>query len=179
MRGIALDSANQGRLRPSFFFCACVAGLLMCSVGSALAQQAVYRCGQEYTNAPADASRCERLASQAVTVIAGTRVQGAATAPSPATSAAAGASSAVASVPQKQRDDMARSIVSTELEQAQRRHADLLAEYRQGEPVRAADELAPKYQERVARLKAAVDRSQRDIDSLQRELARKSTPSSP
>lgn len=153
----------------------------MCIVGSALAQQVVYRCGQEYTNAPADASRCERLASQAVTVIAGTRVQGAAAAPSPSASAAAGASSAVASVPQKQRDDMARSIVSNELEQAQRRHADLLAEYRQGEPLRLSDEAQnpPKYQERVARLKAAVDRSQRDIDSLQRELARKSTPSSP
>jgi len=173
MPGIALCSASKGRLRPSFFFCMWVVLL----AGSALAQQAVYRCGQEYTNAPTDPARCERLAPQAITVIAGTRAQGAAVAAPPAgTGAAAGA---VASVPQKQRDDMARGIVSAELDRAQRRHADLLAEYRLGEPVRVAQEQPAQYQERVARLKASVERSQRDIDSLQRELARRPSSSMP
>lgn len=150
------------------------AGLLAVS---ALAQQAVYRCGQEYTNAPTDPARCERLASQPITVIAGTRVQGAAVAAPAASTGIAAA--AVASVPQKQRDDMARSIVSAELDRAQRRHADLLAEYRLGEPVRVAQEQPAQYQERVARLKASVERSQRDIDSLQRELARRPSSSMP
>jgi len=164
MPGIALRSANQGRLRPSFFFC--VVGLL---AAAAAAQQVVYRCGQEYTNAPMDARGCERLSPQAITTVSGTRVQGA----SP--SGPAVAASAARSVDQVQRDGMARSIVSAELAQAQRRHADLLAEYRQGEPLKSPEELqsAAQYQERVARLKAAVERSQRDLDSLQRELTRR------
>jgi hypothetical protein len=164
MPGIALRSANQGRLRPSFFFCA--VGLL---VAAAQAQQVVYRCGQEYTNAPMDTSRCERLSPQAITIVSGTRVQGASL-PGPAVTP-----SPASGVAQVQRDDMARSIVSAELEQAQRRHADLLAEYRQGQPMRTPEETQTpaKYQERVARLKAAVERSQRDIDSLQRELVRR------
>ena len=171
MPGIALDSATKGRLRPSFFF-------LLCIACGAMAQQPVYRCGPEYTNAPLDASRCERVAPQAITVIPGTRVQtsavpGAAVVavPSPSLPSAAAASS----VPQRQRDDMARSILATELEQARQRHAQLLQEYRQGEPVRSPEETQnpQKYQERVARLQAAVERSQRDMDSLQRELMRR------
>ena len=80
MPGIALDSARKGRLRPSFF-------LMLCAVGLAQAQQQVYRCGQEYTNAPADASRCERVPMKAVTVIPATRVQGSSAAVPAATAA--------------------------------------------------------------------------------------------
>ena len=108
MPGIALDSATKGRLRPSFFL---LLGLPLC----AWAQQAVFRCGQEYTNAPTDASRCERVAPQAITVIAGTRVQTNSTA-SPVTSPAPVSMVSVspppaASAPQQQRDDMARHIL--------------------------------------------------------------------
>lgn len=176
MHGIALTGAPKGRLRPSFFF------LLCAMAANAMAQQAVFRCGQEYTNAPRDPDRCERLAPQAITVIAGTRVQGGRPAvPVAPAAAVASASSAghVASVAQQQRDDMARNIVSAELEQARQRHAQLLQEYQQGEPVRSPDEVQnpQKYQARVAGLKAAVDRAQRDIDSLQRELARRTVVS--
>jgi hypothetical protein len=165
MPGIALDSASKGRLRPSFFF------LLGVAAASAMAQQTVYRCGQEYTNAPRDPERCERVNAPAVTVIAGTRVQGG----RPAAQVPAVPAAAASGVAQQQRDDMARNIVSAELEQARQRHALLLQEYRQGEPVRTSEEMQnpQKYQDRMARLKAAVDRSQRDLDSLQRELARR------
>ena len=149
------------------------------AAGSALAQQAVYRCGQQYTNAPADASRCERVAPQAVTVIPGTRVQGppavAAVAPVTTSSLSAASVAPVAAVAQPQREDMARQILNTELAQARQRHAQLVNEYRQGEPVRTAEEAQhpQKYQERVARLQSALERSQRDIESLQRELTRR------
>ena len=134
---------------------------------SALAQQPVYRCGQEYTNAPADVRLCERMAAQAITVIPGPRPL--------APPVNAPVSSSAAALPQQQRDDMARHIVSSELEHARERYAQLVQEYRQGDPARTAEELQHphKYQERVARLKAAVERSQRDIDSLQRELMRR------
>jgi hypothetical protein len=49
----------------------------------------------------------------------------------------------------------------------------LVQEYKQGAPVKwASEQAAPhKYQDRVTALKAAIDRAERDIDSLQRELA--------
>jgi hypothetical protein len=150
---------------------------MLCAVGLAQAQQQVYRCGQEYTNAPVDASRCERVPMQAVTVIPATRVQGLSAAVPAATAAPQAAASGLH---QHQRDELARSIVSTELEQARQRHTQLVQEYRQGEPARTPEEMhhPQKYQERVARLRAALERSQRDIDSLQRELMRRPTTAS-
>ena len=170
MPGIALDSAKKGRLRPSFFFC--LTSLVM---AMAQAQQPVYRCGQEYTNAPADVARCERVATQSITVIPGTRVQGG---PQPGLHTAPVPAAALlpqAPVPQAQRDDMARGILSAELDKARQRHEQLQQEYRQGEPVRLPDEMQSphKYRDRMLGLRAAIERSQRDIDSLQRELQRR------
>ena len=159
MPGIALDSATKGRPRPSFFLLLTLAG------SAALAQQPVFRCGQEYTNAPVDPTGCERLAGQAVTVIPGTRVQVSTT---PAVSEASPSSPSVAKVEsasQKQRDDMARAIVSAELDKARQRHAELQLQYRKAQqPTDSAVQ---------SQLKAAIDRTQRDIDSLQRELDRR------
>ena len=154
MRGFALTSADKGRLRPSFFFCCAVLA------GSVLAQQPVYRCGQEYTNAPLDAARCERLASQTVTVIPGTRVQASGLAPATLPAGQPAVRSEAAG--QKQRDEMARAIVAAELDKARLRHAALLQDLHQ----------APGKPESDPR-QAAVARSQRDIDSLQRELERR------
>ena len=76
---------------------------------------------------------------------------------------------------QVERDQLARSVLAQELVRARQLQASLLDEYRQGDPVRSAAEVQspPKYQERVASLKAAIERTERDIDSLQRELARR------
>jgi uncharacterized protein Yka (UPF0111/DUF47 family) len=80
--------------------------------------------------------------------------------------------------PQRQRDLQARTIVAAELEKTRQRHAELVQEYKQGAPAKTATEEANphKYQERVAQLKAAIERHERDIDSLQRELARRPAP---
>lgn len=155
MPGIALDSAKKGRLWPSFFF------LLALLAGAALAQQPVYRCGQEYTNAPLDAGRCERLAGQAVTVIPGTRVQAVGGA-SVAVPAGQQPPAKVEAGQQKQRDDIARAIVMAELDKARQRHAALQQDHQKAQG--QADE---------AQRKAAVERARRDIDSLQRELDRR------
>ena len=180
MHGIALSSANQGRLRPSFFLLLGVWGLVQAQP----LPHSVYRCGHEYTNAPLDASRCELLAPQAVTVIPGTRVQSHAPAvPPPGATPAAGVQplppGGAAGATQQQRDDMARSVLTAELEQARQRHARLLEDYQQGERARTPEEIQNphKHQQHLARLKAAVERSQRDIDSLQRELVRRPTAS--
>ena len=69
-------------------------------------------------------------------------------------------------------------MVAAELDRTRQRHAELLQEYRQGAPLKSATEETnlQKYQERVAQLKAAIERHERDIDSLQRELARRPAP---
>jgi hypothetical protein len=161
---------------------------------SAQAQQAVYRCGQEYTNAPREPALCEPLAPQAITVISGTRptpspVTAPAAVPKRSTPAEPGAADpalagqprtpAVAArtpdVQQSERDAQARTIVMQELDKARAQLAQLVQSYNQGEPEKWAAETRnhQKYLDRVAEMKAAIERTERDIDSLQRELTRR------
>lgn len=163
---------------------------------SAQAQQAVYRCGQEYTNAPREPALCEPLAPQAITVISGTR-------PTPSPAAAALPSAVLRRSPpaepgaaapelagqprtpavpartpdvqQSERDAQARTILTQELDKARAQLAQLVQSYNQGEPEKWAAETRnhQKYLDRVADMRAAIERTERDIDSLQRELARR------
>ena len=162
------------------------------------AQQAVYRCGQEYTNAPREAALCEPLAPQAITVINGTRPvpqpQPAAAVPTrsapaePVPTAPVATASAMAGQPrtpavptrltdvqQSERDGQARTILMQELDKARAQLAQLVHSYNQGEPEKWAAETRnhQKYLDRVAEMKAAIERTERDIDSLQRELSRR------
>lgn len=185
MRRIAPPRAitiKDGLGRP--FFVRVLQQLVLFLVGawcvSGLAQEVIYRCGQEYTNAPKDPTRCERLSEQAVTVITGLRTQPAPVAPIPAdpmpdeTRTKAEPSRTV-SDRQSERDVQARTILAQELERVQKQYQGLLLTYNQGAPLKSASEQSSprQYQERVATLKAAIDRAERDIDSLQRELARR------
>jgi len=160
-------------------------GLVLGMLGASVQAQAViYRCGQEYTNAPRSSAQCEPLSTQAIMVVPGTQPSGmAATARRPL----------VPDVPQVQpertksepfkgvspeqaeRDAQARTMVVQELEKARQQLQQLTQEYNEGEPVKWAAEARnhQKYLDRVASLKAAMARTERDIDSLQRELARR------
>jgi len=197
MRTIAQSPCNapQGRPVPSFFlarsFLGC-AGVwcLMVLTAPAVAQEAIYRCGNEYTNAPRAGILCERLATQAVTVISGTRPVVAAQRPNPMPPSEPKAESPAlkptvasplmeparqASPAQNERDAQARDIVSQELVKAREQLVQLQLAYQQGEPEKWASEARnhQKYLDRVAALKAQIERTERDIDSLQRELARR------
>ena len=177
---------------------ASVVFFLLLSTGlSAQAQQAVYRCGQEYTNAPRQPALCEPLAAQAITVISGTRPTPQATltpqtrsAPLPSSAAvptrgkpsdpaaaepASAGPSRSPDVQQSERDVQARGILTQELDKARAQLAQLVQSYNQGEPEKWATETRnhQKYLDRVAEMKAAIERTERDIDSLQRELARR------
>ena len=164
---------------------------------AAQAQQAVYRCGQEYTNAPREPGLCEPLAQQAITVINGTRpapspapsptaVPARSTKPGAAEAASAGPPGppAVAARPpdvqQIERDAQARTILAQELDKARAQLAQLLQSYNHGEPEKWATETRnhQKYLNRVAEMKAAIERTERDIDSLQRELVRRTVQTS-
>jgi hypothetical protein len=124
-----------------------------------------------YTNQPVSGQNCQPLTGGHVTVIEGTQVQ------TPVSSAATVATAGTHKVDpqaQRQRDTQASVLLQTELQKAQARHAELLQLWRNGEPERQADELRQpqKYQERVAQLRAALQRSEADVAGLLRELAR-------
>ncbi|MFZ4285327.1 hypothetical protein [Variovorax sp. HJSM1_2] len=143
-----------------------------------LAQASVYRCGNEYTNAVKDAKDaqargCKLVEGGNVTVIQTPRTSGGSAA-SPAPVRAPSAGQRVDNADQRARDSDARMILESELKKAETRRGDLLKEYNNGEP----DKLGPetrnyqKYLDRVAELKASIDRADAEIASLQRELSR-------
>jgi predicted nucleic acid-binding Zn-ribbon protein len=68
-------------------------------------------------------------------------------------------------------------VLQTELQKTQQQQAELRREWNNGEPERRADELKQpqKYQERVAQLRAALQRVDADVAGLQRELSRLSS----
>jgi hypothetical protein len=141
------------------------------------AQTKIWRCGNSYTNneAQAKAGGCKAMEGGNVSVVEGTRVNGAA-----ATSSGNGATSRPASAPridsgeQKARDADARTILEAELKKAEARQVELAKEYNNGEPEKQGPEHRnyQKYLDRVAELKAAIARNENDIAGLKRELGR-------
>jgi len=142
------------------------------------AQDRVWRCGNEYTNNTAEAQRrgCKLVEGGNVTIVQGTRP--AASASSSGGGSRAGGSSPagspkVDSTEQRQRDSDARAVLESELKKAQSRQAELLKEYNNGEPERQGNEKNyQKYLDRVAEMKAQIERNESDIAGLQRELSR-------
>jgi hypothetical protein len=152
---------------------------------SCMAQDnAVYRCGNEYTNAVKDANAakargCKLVEGGNVSVIQGQR---------PASNAAAPVRAPVTnnggngSAEQRARDSDARMILESELRKAETRQAELRKEYNNGEPEKQGIEGRnyQRYLDRVAELKASIVRNDSDIEGLRRELARlppaKTTP---
>lgn len=162
-----------------------VSSLLVLLTSGAMAQDVIYRCGNEYTNnvSQAKAKGCKPVDGSGVTVIHGTRSSGGSSAPAAAaakpksTTSSSSASPAPAKVDnsaQRARDSDARVILQSELSKAQARLSELKSEYNDGNPVRTALELRnPQgYPERVAKLKADIARQESDVAGIKRELDR-------
>lgn len=143
----------------------------------ASAQTKIWRCGNTYTNdeVQAKAQSCKLVEGGNVTVVQGTKVNASpvrvATAPQ---SAASPAGSKVDSGEQKARDSDAKAILEAELKKAEQRLAELQQEYNKGEPEKLGPETRnhQKYLDRIAELKAAIERTEKDIAGLKRELGR-------
>ncbi len=174
-------------MKKALYFTVIAVALVTTSV-VAIAQGAIYRCGNEYLNdAALAASRgCEAVAGGNVTVVPGTRVNrvekedvspAVVSAPvrsvrrSPSFSAVPNTTDAAA---QRARDSDARSILLAELKTAETRLADHQKEYNNGVPEKLSNEASnpQRYQERVNELKAGVSRFMADISGLKREIAR-------
>ncbi|PUE31537.1 hypothetical protein [Limnohabitans sp. Jir72] len=188
MRTAQLSAKKDGLGRP--FFCGrsawrapVWAALLLglATTNCLFAQERIYRCGHEYTNAPQGKSACVAIAlSPTVTVIEGTRPNGAVqavrtasdegTALVPALRTKTDDGHLLASV-QRERDVQARAILMQELDQAKRQQVQLQQAYK--------EQQAGQQTEKFVAMKAAIERNQRDIDSLQRELSRRPVAANP
>lgn len=162
-----------------------VVGLVWATVGLAAVPtqaqaQAIYRCGNEYTNNArlAKEKGCKAVEGGHVTVIhdSGNRAAASATpsAPQAGSGAPRGAPPRSDGPEQRARDGDAKAILQSELDKANAKLASLKAEYNNGNPDRTALELRnPQgYPERVEALKANIARQESDIAGIQRELAR-------
>jgi hypothetical protein len=156
----------------------------------AFAQAKIWRCGNSYTNdeAVAKTQGCKLVDGGNVTVVTGTKVNGAAGSSGAAPAGkGGGVTMAVAppsSVPpggprvetseQKARDSDARLILESELKKSETRLGELQKEFNNGEPEMLGPEHRnrQKYLDRIAVLKASMERTEKDIAGLKRELAR-------
>lgn len=151
----------------------------------AFAQGRIFRCGNAYLNdeAIAKAQGCKLVEGGNVTVVQGTKVQGNNAVATPGNgvkvvnapqAAAPNPGVRVDSGEQKARDSDARAILEAELKKAEARHLELLKEWNNGEPEKMGPEHRnhQKYLDRVAELKSAIERSDRDLAGLKRELGR-------
>jgi type IV secretory pathway VirB4 component len=152
-------------MRTLFFTTLTVLGL----TSSVVAQERIYRCGNEYTNSvtEAQAKHCKLVSGGNVTV-----VQAHKSAPRAATPAQSG--QRVDNADQRAKDSDTRLILESELKKAEARQAELLKEYNNGEPEKLGPEARnhQKYQDRIAELKASIARNESDIAGIRRELGR-------
>jgi hypothetical protein len=155
---------------------------LLASPAVVVAQERiVYRCpGNLYTDQisakEAQERGCKTLDGAPVTVIQSPKRP----APKPGASAASGVRSEGARVDpaeQRARDSDARRILEGELRKEEDKLAALQKDYAGGTPERRGDEgNYAKYQERVAEMKAAIDRKQADIAAIKREISKLGAP---
>jgi len=158
--------------------CCLAAGIA--ALSNAVAQERIYRCGNEYTNSAAIAKQrnCQVVEGGHVTVVNTGEAKPAAKAPSSTSPKPAASNRSVQVDPeqQKARDNDARAILQSELSKAQDKLNALKAEYNDGNPVKTALELRnPQvFNERVEALKASIARQEADVAGIQRELSRHS-----
>jgi hypothetical protein len=180
MQTLAQQHKFSSNIRPRFIACA-VCGIVL----SVSAQHAVYKCGQEITNQPTDPQRCERLSLSQPTQIEGTRVQQMAPAQSTRTNNGSADILPTArsqdAMPQpslspdlNNRKVQARTILEDEWQKLSAKYAELVQANNQARPgslpggaTQSADDLV-----RANELKVQLQRVERDMQALQRELSR-------
>jgi len=139
---------------------------------AAQAQDRIYRCGNEYTNdAEVAKSRgCKLMEGGNITIIQRPAPRAAPTSSSAPRPAAPRNDSA----DQRARDSDARQILQNELRRAEEQLAQAREAYANGEPPKEGIEGRnhQRYLDRVADLKAQMDRAQSDVSSIRNELAR-------
>ncbi|MDR2154388.1 MAG: hypothetical protein LBE78_05105 [Burkholderiaceae bacterium] len=162
-------------MKPVLLFVSCLTIAAACA--PARAQERVYRCANnEYTNQIKGRTGCQLVKNDGITIInsapARTTVQ------SGASSASAPVQQRINVAAQRARDADARAILEQELRRTEARQAELEKEYNSGQPDKIGGEAKnyQKYLDRVAEMKAAIERNKSDIEGIKRELARYTAP---
>jgi hypothetical protein len=152
---------------------------LLASTAGAQAPAVVYRCPgppvlytDQITPQEAREKGCRTIESAPVTIVQTPRPRAPASGPG-AAPAARPADARVDPAEQRARDSDARRILTSELRREEERLAELQREFNNGEPERRGDERNyQKYLDRVAEMKAAIQRKEADIAAIKRELAK-------
>lgn len=169
--------------RPSIVAAALLIGL---AAPAAFAQQqgAVYRCPgppvlytDQITAQEAKDKGCRTIEGAPITIVQGVRPR-----PTSASAPASGAGGSVAArtgegridpAEQRARDSDARRILGEELRREEAKLAELMREFNNGEPERRGDERNyARYQQRVADMRAAIQRKEADLAAIRRELGK-------
>lgn len=137
-----------------------------------------YKCpGNVYTNLlspqEAKAKGCTTIEGAPVTVYQATPPRGTPARAAPAPPAERPSDARVDPAEQRRRDSDARRILEAELTREQDRLTAMQKEYNNGEPERLGSERNyQRYLDRVAEMKAAIERKEADIAAIKRELAK-------
>lgn len=170
-----------GRIAGGGAVVALACGLVAAVAPAAAQERVVYKCpGNLYTDAlspkEAEAQGCRTIEGAPVTVIQSTPPRRAPEAAPPA-AASRPADTKITPADQKARDSDKRAILEGELRREEERLAQLKRDYAGGQPERLGNERNyQKYLDRVAGMKADIDRSEADIAALKRELAKLGNP---
>lgn len=166
------------------------AAVTACALATGMAAQAqsgggtVYRCPgppvlytDALTAAEAKQKGCTTIEGAPVTVLQSPRPRPAAAASAPVATPTAATprpdGSRVDAEEQRRRDSDRRAILEAELRREQAKLAELQREYNNGQPERIGGERNyAKYLERVADMKAGIERKESDIAAIKRELAK-------
>lgn len=146
----------------------------VCAAG-AHAQSNVYLCVDEHGNKEykntGGTKGCKLVDLPGITTVEAPR-------PRPASASAPRPASTPTDFPkvdgstQKARDNDRRQILADELKNEEQKLANLKSEYNNGEPERQGGERNyAKYQERVAAMKQEVERTEKNVEALRREIA--------
>jgi hypothetical protein len=157
-------------MKPQF---ATIILLASVAVGHAHAESTVYLCvdakgNKEYTNTPSKG--CKKMSLPGLTTVSAPK-RTSASAANGAKSASANGFPKVNEQTQKTRDSDRKQILQDELRMEEEKLAKLKAEYKGGEPERNGDEKNyAKYQERTAKMKEEVERAEKNVEALKREI---------
>jgi hypothetical protein len=178
-------SAPGWRAASAVAFAGVHAGLLLAAPPALAQAGTVFRCPgppvlytDQLTAQEAKDKGCRTIEGAPITIVQGVRPRPvAASAPASGAAGARPGEGRVDPAEQRARDSDARRILTEELRREEARLAELMREFNNGEPERRGDERNyARYQERVAEMRAAIQRKEADLAAIRRELAKLPTP---
>jgi hypothetical protein len=161
--------------------------LLVVSGTASAAPSVVYRCPgppvlytDQITAQQAKDRGCRTIEGAPITVMQSARPRAAALPPPVQGSAPRSADSRVDPLDQRARDSDARRILEAELRKEEETLEAMRREFNNGEPEKRGDEARnyQKYLDRVAEMRAALQRKEGDVAAIRRELAKMPAPAS-